>query len=164
MVFPAKENTFGYNALFSYLPTLLGIIVGPLLTTLGSYYSMFRPYTPLRHAHAKSERSLSVDYDKSPPHFQVFHALRSGDLTLAALALAILLSQVLAVALSGVFYPMTTPSSIIVPLTSLGEPILKSDFGSKIDFMDVHYVLAGMISGTIKRLTWTTDNLYLLHF
>ncbi|RPB07099.1 hypothetical protein P167DRAFT_579648 [Morchella conica CCBAS932] len=143
MVFPAKENTFGYNALFSYLPTLLGIIAGPLLTTLGSYYSMFGPYMPLRHAHAKSERSLSVDYDNPLHTFKSF---------------------ALCVALSGVFYPMTTPSSIIVPSTSLGEPIVKSDFGSKIDFMDVHYVLAGIISGTIKRLTWTTDNLYLLPF
>lgn len=89
----------GYKFLPSYLPTIFGTAVEPLIVTLGPYYCMIGPYKVLRRGRppATSPLALVMDYDKSPPHFQLLRSIKIRDIELGALTVGILLANVLAV-------------------------------------------------------------------
>jgi hypothetical protein len=101
----APTNSFGYKILWSYIPTALGMAIEPLLVLLGAYACMVGPYETLKKGlgQARSSRSLVLDYDKSPPHFQLWQSLRVRNFVLSALTIAILAVNFLAVALGGLF-------------------------------------------------------------
>ncbi|KAI5851710.1 hypothetical protein DFP73DRAFT_166430 [Morchella snyderi] len=72
----------------------------PLRVLIGTYACMVAPYEILRRGHAPSSKTLTIDYDKTPPHFQTFQALKTGNFGLAVLTIAIILANFLPVALS----------------------------------------------------------------
>ncbi|KAI5839436.1 hypothetical protein DFP73DRAFT_614012 [Morchella snyderi] len=159
---PFTTNSFAYKILFAYVPTLLATVIETLLVSLGSHYSMFGPYLSLRRGHASSKNTLSIDYDKSPPHFQILRCVRSGDLTLGALTISILLSNVLAVAFSNIFSPNTGPSTVLIPVKDCGEPKLSSSNMSEMDVMMMQYTLDANLSATGASPNWTSKEYYVL--
>lgn len=174
----APINSFRYKVLFSYTPIGLSTGIETLLIVLGSCHCMIGPYKALRggpyktlrngpykalhNGSAPSSASLSVDYDKSPPHFQFVRALRAGNLTLAALSAAILLSNVLAVAFAGLFSPTIATFSVATEVRTTTAPIIKGQFTEPTQ--EMYYVLSDHVSRNISRPAWTTPEFYVLPF
>ncbi|KAI5850560.1 hypothetical protein DFP73DRAFT_582879 [Morchella snyderi] len=136
------------GAFFVILFGLIMIILSALYVAsekydVGRHYSMLGPYMPLRRGRARSKTSLLVDYDKSPPHFQIIRCIRSGDWTFAALIISIFLSDVHA--------------------NSFGLPSLTGNF-SGMDMMVMHYAVSGYLSNEIKTPPWTTSTYYIVSF
>lgn len=159
----APTNSFGYKVVYSYLPLAVGMAIEPVLILLGSYHCMFGPYKPLlRGRRSLSPKSLAVDFDKSPPHFQLLRALDTGNTALAALTVAILLSNVLSVAFSGIFSATATEFRI-------GVSVLKSDNATvnatfEVPAQEMYYILSGQLSGDVASPRWITPEYYVLPF
>lgn len=155
-------NSFQYKLLYSYIPMAIGIAVEPILVAVASSYCMLAPYEKLRRRYAPSKHSLAVDYDKSPPHFQLARTMRARDLGLAALTIAILLSNVLAVALAGLFSLSATSFTKIRDVETTGIPIMKGNVDGQ--NWEIFYPLAANLSIGKQLPTWTTQDSYIIPF
>ncbi|KAI5846634.1 hypothetical protein DFP73DRAFT_395169 [Morchella snyderi] len=161
---PSSPGTFGYKVLFAYLPTLLAHLVEPILVTLGSYHCMLGPYRPLHRGHSSSDRSLAIDYDTLPPQLQMIRSAIARDFMLAGLIIAILLANLLTVALSALFSPMNVLSTISYSVPNYyGVPQFTRGFDS-LPALEMHYILSSSLSGEIPRPNWTTTEFYILPF
>ncbi|KAH0607813.1 uncharacterized protein H6S33_002847 [Morchella sextelata] len=150
---PGSINSFAYKFLFSYLPLAVGMAIEPVLVTLGASHAMIAPYRALTRGRAYASRSVTIDYDKSPPHFQLIRSLRSGNYILASLTLSILLSNVLAVALVGLYY--ASAASVVTPysLKVIG------DFNATGN--EMYYLFDKNLGGSLPQ-TWTTNEYYVV--
>lgn len=135
----------------------------PVLVAVATCRYMLAPYAKLTPGPAPSSTSLALDYDKSPPHFQLFSSLRTRNFALGALSATILLSNVLAVALVGLFSPTSGrfPRTIDIPIYAM--PTFAGPF--TVPAVEMYYVLDGALSGNTTGLTvptWTTEEYYVL--
>lgn len=132
----------------------------PTLTTIASYQCMLAPYTVLTPGPAGSGKSLAVDYDKSPPHFQLIRALSTVNIPLAALTVSIFLCNVLAVALAGLFSSTTRKLNMTTEVRTHEAPRLQDVFTKPAQ--EMYFILAEQLSELTTPLTWTTPAYYVL--
>lgn len=74
-----------------------------LLVILGTYACMVGPYhfVNSRSESSYSSRLVVLDYDRLPPHLQLYQLLKGRNWVLSTITIAIILENVLAVALAG---------------------------------------------------------------
>lgn len=150
---PGPNNSFEYKFLFSYLPLAVGMAIEPILITLGSSQCMIAPYKALKRGRAPSSKSLTINYDKSPPHFQLLRSLRTGNYVLTALTIAIFLANVLAVALVGLY--SAADAGVQMPSS------LKISGLFKTPGKEMYYLLDKHLAGS-SLPTWTTQEYYVV--
>lgn len=156
-------ESFEFKVIFTYIPIAIGMVIEPILVSIGTCQSMMAPYTALEPGPAFSPNSLALDYDRSPPHFLLFSSLRSGNLPLAALAFTILYSNVLAVALAGLFIPSSRQWNSTIAVHSFSWPKFQGSFTDPAQ--EMYYRLFGSLtSGKAARAApnWTTSEYYVL--
>lgn len=136
--------------------------VEPVLVSVGSCYCTLSLYESLRSGDARSAKSLILDYDKSPPHFQPVRALRAGRFGLAALTSAIFLANVLAVALSGIFTPITAVRNTGMEIKTFRVPSARGGFTDPT--LESFYALADNLANGKEAPTWTTPQYYVMPF
>lgn len=103
----------------------------PLLIAIAICRSMFAPYAALDAGPSPSSKSLALDFDKSPPpHFQLLSSLRTWNFSIAALTATILLSNVLAVTLVGLFSVTTGKFHDRIQITDYAFPTLQGNFST----------------------------------
>lgn len=135
----------------------------PVLVAVGTCRYMLAPYANLTPGPAPSSKSLALDYDKSPPHFQLYSSLRTRNFALAALTAAILLSNVLAVALVGLFSATSGTIARKIDIPIFAMPTFGGEF--TVPAVEMYYILDGVLSGNSSGLTaptWTTTEYYVL--
>lgn len=123
---------------------------------------MLGPYKALHRGSAHSDNSLALDYDKSPPHFQLLRSVRAGDIAVGGLSVAILLSSVLAVALGGLFSTVTAQFDVELPVTSMSVPMIDGAF--TVPAGEMYHTLSANLSKNIQPPTWTTPDYYIIPF
>lgn len=157
----ATPNSFWYKVLFSYAPIAIGTAMEPILVCIGSANCMLSPYQALLSGRATA-KVLTVDYDKSPPHFQFLRSMKAKNYKLAALSVAILLSNLFAIALTGLFSPtrvnlhLTTDVEVPTALTVTG--------GFLEDTHEMYYRLIDHLTHGRPPPTWTTPDYYVIPF
>lgn len=102
-------DSFGFKLIYSYIPTVLATGIEPIMIALGTYHCMVAPYKRLSRPKNRADTSLalSLDFDRSPPQFQLLRAIRSRDAQVGALALAILVVNLLAITFGSLFFVST---------------------------------------------------------
>lgn len=98
-----------------------------------------------------------------PPHFQLFRSLRTWNFPLAGLTATILLSNVLAVALVGLFSATTGKFHDRIPVATYAFPTLLKNFSTPASVR--YFLLDESLSNDrtrSKTLTWTTDWYYIV--
>lgn len=151
-------NSFGYKVLFSNIPVAIGKVSDPILIAIATCQCMMAPYTML--ARPTSWKALTVDFDKSPPHFQIIRSIRTRNGPLALLTISILLCDVLAVALAGLFSVterMLNSSTVVVTY-----PAVKIKSGFTLPAQEVYFLLAEQLSGDAGALPFTTPEYYVV--
>lgn len=124
---------------------------------------MIMPYETLRKGNARTSQSLTIDYDDMPPHLQLLSALKTRNPILVIIILAILLTNLLAVALSGLFSP-TAGSEVISTNTSRME-IFQSAYSWGYTLRDeAFYLLLAKLSGSTGLAPWVTPEYFVLPF
>lgn len=160
-VFPV--DSFGFKFIYSYIPTVLATGIEPIMIALGTYHCMVAPYKRLRRPknRADSSLALSLDFDRSPPQFQLLRAIRSRDAQVGALALAILVVNLLAITFGSLFFVSDAVHTSEVPATVWDMPkSLESFAGASeygIDYGGVYLSLSATLSNKTGN-RYTQDN------
>lgn len=157
----APFDSFGYGFIYSYLPLALGMAPSPIMISIASCVCMLGPYTML--ARRAGSSPLTLDFDKSPPQFQFVRSLRTGHFPLFALDVAILLCNVLAVSLAGLFFTSTSylddrPFGV----ATYPAPILLGGFTDP--GYDMYLLFAEMRADTAPPLQWINPEYYIIPY
>lgn len=158
--FSEPESSFRYKLIFSHLPTIFGTSTEPLWVLIGTYACMVAPYEILRRGRAPSSKTLTIDYDKTPPHFQTFQALKARNFGLAALTIATILANFLAVAFGGLFSPR--PVGTVVP--AVHRPYFINISGDVIIDENRYTLLATNVSGNDSFHSWIAPDFFVIPF
>lgn len=156
----APINSFEYKILFSYIPIGLGVAMEPVIVAIATCQCMLTPYLALKQGPVSSSKSLAVDYDQSPPHFQPFRSLRTVSLPLAAVTFAILLCNVLAVAMAGLFSATTAEYRTTTEVHTYATPKIYGQFTEPAQ--EMYFLLHEHLQIDIPVPTWTTPEYYVL--
>lgn len=155
----ANLSSFPRKVVFSYIPTAIGMAAEPIFITIAICQCMIAPYAMLTRGTPTSSAALAVDFDKSPPHFQIVRSLRTRNVPLAALTFSILLCNVLAVALAGLFTitdrPLDSTEVVTYP-----DAIVFTNY--ILPEQEMYHVLAEQLSGHSDALPFTTPEYYMI--
>lgn len=132
----------------------------PVLLSIAICQSMLAPYKALETGPATSSKSLALDYDRSPPHFQLFTSLPTGNMAIAALTTAILLSNVLAVALAGLFSESPGQFNMTAEVPTYTTPLIQGTFTELAQ--EMYYILAEDLLNLTTTPPWTTPEYFVL--
>ncbi|KAI5812954.1 hypothetical protein BZA77DRAFT_322708 [Pyronema omphalodes] len=169
--FQVPGNNFQYNLYSSYLPTIVAMAFEAFLVLLAGHVALLYPFTQLRDEKKTSSAGpLSINYDKLPPHLQLYGALKTENYLLATLSMSVLIANVIAVALGVLFQKdfkefyqtgkvniMGSPDSIsLFNTTTLNQGVQHREY-------DMLYASAGDALG-FKPRPWTTEEFYYLSF
>lgn len=143
--------------------------IEPLWVVLGSYACIVGPYEILNMASRRrgegvsSSTALTLDYDKTPPHFQLFQSLRTRNFVLGVLTVSILLSDFLAVAFSGMFSRSSREVAVNKESHRFRAPIIAHNLTTS-TADEIYYVLAANLSHGSPLPEWTAPDMYILPF
>ncbi|KAF8466855.1 hypothetical protein BDZ91DRAFT_793795 [Kalaharituber pfeilii] len=152
-------SSAAYKFAYSYIPFIVGSSIGPTLASVAEIHCMLGPYELLQRRPQSSQRALALDFDRSPPEFQVLSAIHSKHFALAALATTIPLSHVLAIALATLFSPYSAELSVPVGFQMAGL-----NYNSPTTPREVAFALDQNITTSVDGPTWTTGDYYVKPF
>jgi hypothetical protein len=119
----ALPNAQGFspaNFLYSFVPSLLGMILYLLFQPLDMSLRKLQPWEELGNPNgATASRSLLLDYAAAFPFQCTWKALKVGHYRVAAMSGASLLFILLPVLAGGIFFPLTTQSSRVCMMPNL---------------------------------------------
>jgi len=166
--FPTPTNRQTYAFYASYSPTIAATLYESYLVLLGSFVSLLFPFRKLAQRNASAANSLAINYDRAPPHLLFFDAFKTRNFLLALLSVSILLANVLAVALGGLFHQSEIDINISSKAILMGSLDDLEQYNatvfSKYDIDADHiYATTGERFG-FKQRPWTTDDLFYIPF
>jgi hypothetical protein len=168
--FPVPGNKFLYSLYANYLPTISASFTEAFLVLLANNLALLHPFKQLRRGYATAGYSLGVNYEHRPPHMQTFNALGVKNILLTALSVSILLANVLAVALGGLFHKEVRQYQDIGEVTLGGSVESLANFNSKgfigsDNVVDSEFFYVGT-GGNLQfeKRPWTTDELFYIPF
>jgi hypothetical protein len=168
--FQIPGNDFQYNLYSSYLPTIAAMAFEAFLVLLAGHVALLYPFTQLREKRKTSAAGpLSINYDKLPPHLQLYGALKTKNYLLATLSMSVLMANIIAVALGVLFQKDFKNFYETGSLTMQGSPLAVSQFNaSMLDQgvqhreYDMLYASTGDALG-FKPRPWTTEEYFYLN-
>ncbi|PWW80517.1 hypothetical protein C7212DRAFT_361529 [Tuber magnatum] len=117
--------TSASRLLFGYLPTLVAVSIEPLWALLGRYACMVTPFEHLNRIGGVSAKSaLTISCERTPPHFQLWHAYSLKSTLIGVLSSVILFANLLAIALGSLFEPVKAVKSVNDQYYNVMQPIL----------------------------------------
>ncbi|ESZ91732.1 hypothetical protein SBOR_7883 [Sclerotinia borealis F-4128] len=119
----ATPNGSGYSAanfLYSFIPSLLGMILYLLFQPLDMAFRKLQPWAELANPDGVSaEKSLLLDYTAALPFQCTLNALGNGHYRVAWLSLSSFLFIILPILAGGIFFPLTINSGEVRMLPNL---------------------------------------------
>lgn len=158
----ASPDELAYKVPFSFIPPAVGSAIEVILVAFGTSHYLLAAYNTLKRGQAPSHTSLTVDFDKSPPHFQLLRSLRTGNIAMAVLTLSILLANVLTIALAGMFAPRLAQFQFTAEVNRPSSVDITDQFTDPTQ--EMYYVLTRHLSGRVAAPNWTTPEYYILPF
>ncbi|KAF8245480.1 hypothetical protein K440DRAFT_646265 [Wilcoxina mikolae CBS 423.85] len=163
--FREPASQFLYEFYSSYLPTICALLFSGYLTLLATHVTLTYPFIQLGRGEPPPHRCVTIT---SSSH----RALKTRNFLLASLSVSILLANVLAVALSGLFH------KDLISLEGTGNVALKWPVESLSEFngtlgalfegvsdIDAEFFCAATGVGLgFRQLPWTTDSFYYVPF
>ncbi|KAM7191020.1 protein piccolo [Rhypophila sp. PSN 637] len=113
---PQRGAFSAANFLWSFFPSLLGMIIFLLFQSLDLNLRVLQPWASLSRDYprgARAEQSLLADYAACAPLQSTFHALKNGHFRVAAISLLGTLFVFIPAVAGGMFMALTTPDDIV---------------------------------------------------
>jgi hypothetical protein len=166
-----SQNRFVRQLLENYLPTAVGTVIEPFWTVLNRHLCMLEPFDSLRKGQKKAQDSLGLDYSSLPPQFAIWKAIRQRHPLLAIVCGMALLANMLAVALSGLFFESSVQNQInqsfTLPnllhfnaLNGSAPPFIQDPSGN----LEPYYIAVSNLTAHTPMPPWTDDNFFYLPF
>lgn len=123
--------------------------------------ALLQPFEELKEKARSPQKTVKLEYNSIPPQLVVAKAIRNGHFVLASMCLMALLANLLAVALSGLFFEdnIRFPQPQMFP-AALSPTIYNGSFGG---MDDLYTVMSNLTSGTPMR-PWTDRNYFYTPF
>lgn len=119
----ADPDDSGYSAanfLYSFIPSLIGMILYLLFQPIDMAFRKLQPWAELSNPSGVSaEKSLLLDYTAALPFQCTFSALAKGHYRIALFSLLSLLFIILPILSGGLFFPLTTSTGEVRMLPNL---------------------------------------------
>ncbi|KAF2745023.1 hypothetical protein M011DRAFT_470037 [Sporormia fimetaria CBS 119925] len=149
----------------NFIPTAIGTQIEPVWLLLNRLLCMLQPLEELRKGEASPKRSITADYSSLPPQLVIWKALRNSHFKLATVCLMALLSNILAVAFSGLFAERSIlvphPVTLQVPYQErLASPV-RADYNY---FHEYSLVAESNYTANNSLPSWTDDRFFYVPF
>jgi len=167
--FREPANQFVYDLYTSYIPTMAALFFEGFLVLLASHVTVMYPFRRLKRGQTTAA-TLNINYDQTSPHLQFASGVRTQNFLLAALSVSILLANVLAVSLGGLFFKEARAfleagnATLKASVDSLHSYVPRALVeGAGDDSAEAFYIAAGQDLG-FRQPTWVTDHFYYVPF
>lgn len=170
-----STNRFVRQLVENYIPTAIATFIEPAWVVLNRILCTLQPFEDLRRGKSNPSSSITVDYTSLPPQLTFFKALRARHLVLAAVCWMALLSNLLAVAFSGLFNEnianiahKTTFSQQLSPVLDTSA-LNNTDTGEETVLFnrtvtDHFYVAMSNLTAGTPLSPWTDGRMYYMPF
>ncbi|KAI5814451.1 hypothetical protein BZA77DRAFT_318896 [Pyronema omphalodes] len=165
---PLKK--LSYDIYSSYVPMIVSMIFEAYLVLLTSHVTYLWPFKRLLRGNSTA-KPLTFNYDKTPPHLQMFCGFKTRNYLLAALSTSVLLANILAVAIGGLFqvellgHSAQGPVLLNGTVESLNSLNSNKTFLKDSQFIDSEFMYTAVGDGLgFGAQHWTTDDLYYIPF
>ncbi|KAB2578245.1 hypothetical protein DBV05_g3192 [Lasiodiplodia theobromae] len=170
-----STNRFVRQLVENYIPTAIATVIEPAWVVLNRILCTLQPFEDLRRGKSSPSSSITVDYTSLPPQLTFFKALKARHWILAAVCWMALLSNLLAVAFSGLFneeiadvaYRTTfaQPLQPIMDITALNN----TDTGFETVLFnrtvtDHFYIAMSNVTAGTPLSSWTDGRMYYMPF
>lgn len=162
---PVTENSFAFQVIFSYIPIVLGMAINPFWALLTTYLSIVSPFIEMHTRHTSAKPLLSR-LTAVPPPWSLVQAFKNRRYLVGLIASCGLLSNFLAVSLSGLFestYPVI-PQLRNFTVNGLGGGIISTPQLNNLDPQEVFYLSTAMVTLGSPSPKWTTNQYYFQPF
>lgn len=85
------------------------MFIEPFWVLMTRFSSVVMPYELLYIGNARQDKTLSLSYDATPAHFQIFKAIRARHYLFASLGLAVFMANIMAIVSSIRFESLRQP-------------------------------------------------------
>lgn len=155
------QNLFVRQMLENYIPMIIATLIEPVWVVLNRLLCLLQPFEELRSTDAHPERSIELNYSSLPPQFVLFKALKARHIVLAAVCAMALLSNVLAVALGGMFNEEILDVGRTLDATQLYRRVLREgvENATKLRPNPYYAAMANFTSDT-PMPPWTDDTAF----
>lgn len=163
-----SDNFLVQQLLLNYLPTSIATLIEPFWVVLNRLLCLFQPFDELRRGNAPPSVSLNLRYSSIPPQLVFLRALRARHFLVAAVCSVALLSNVLTIALSGLFSQSFVYLNDDLLLRQLSvtstEPETSTTWLDTGVTMEPFYVADSNITAGTPLPAWVTPDHYFLPF
>ncbi|OCL06176.1 hypothetical protein AOQ84DRAFT_82899 [Glonium stellatum] len=175
-------NRIVRQLLENYIPTAIATFIEPIWVVINRLLCMLQPLEKLRGGKASSRQSITIDYSSLPPQLVIWKAIRSTHFVLAAVCGMALLANLLAVALSSLFfegsmgisYPTTFSQPFAAKFVSINGSVGPASIYEGIDAlsgayqggrgMDQFYIAESNVSTGTPLPVWTDNKFMYIPF
>jgi hypothetical protein len=165
---PSKK--LSYDIYSSYVPMIVSMIFEAYLVLLTSHVTYLWPFQRLLGGNSTAA-PLTFNYDKTPPHLQMIRGFKTRNYLLAALSTSVLLANILAVAIGGLFqvellgHSAQGPVFLNGTVESLSSLNSNETFLKDTLFVDSEFMYTAVGDGLgFGAHHWITDDLYYVPF
>ena len=162
------ENAVLRQLLISYVPVIFATFLEPFWTLLNRVLCILQPFQTLRRANSPMSKSLELRYSCVPPQLALWRAVRARNGLLVLVCAIGLSTNILAVALAGLFVNTRTEVSSEETLQSLYIPKFDQVFNlsGSAYWPDTGIFLAtsASILKSSPPLPWVLDNTFFVPF
>ncbi|KAF3920201.1 hypothetical protein AA313_de0205764 [Arthrobotrys entomopaga] len=176
---PAFSNSiFVFQLLYSYIPTAVGTLLEPFWVLLTRFICVLQPFETLRGGNALAANSLVLKFESVPPALTLFSALKSHHFLLSILAATALSTNILAIALGGLFSPITVTESDSAAVTDRYQHIFQAvpvvdnsgiinetqipAHSFPVGSLDHYYIIYANDTSNTPLPAWTTNETFFL--
>ncbi|CCX06249.1 Similar to hypothetical protein LEMA_P014390.1 [Leptosphaeria maculans JN3]; acc. no. CBY00309 [Pyronema omphalodes CBS 100304] len=168
--FKKPQKKMSYDIYSSYVPMIVSMIFEAYLVLLTSHVTYMWPFQRLLRGNSTAA-PLTFNYDKTPPHLQVICGIKTRNYLLAALSTSVLLANILAVAMGGLFqveragYADQGEVYLNGTIESLKDLNSNSTFLKDKTYVDSEFMYNAVGDGLgFDARPWMTDDLYYVPF
>ena len=161
------KGNVAQQVILSYLPTTISTLIEPVWVLLTRWICILQPFNTLKSTSASARKSLQLNYEALPPHFISLRAIQNGHYVIALLGILTILSNVLTIALNGLFFINTVPIEQAISLQASRQPHFtydpfEGDVGPSGTPIDNYYIVMSNVSANTSLPSWLSTRQFFI--
>ncbi|KAK6072906.1 hypothetical protein SCUP234_08965 [Seiridium cupressi] len=167
---PRPSNNFEVLQLLgNYIPTVFVTFLEPFWVLLNRILCLVQPFRRLQKGNATAQHMIDADYTSLMPQFNVWRALRSSHYSLTIICVVVMLANVLAVGLGGIFNEVPVDVEYGTQyqqrrFLNMSRDTVADRKGQPVFYTDHEQLALSNLSTHTTRPSWTTPEAYFLPF
>lgn len=161
-----STNAVVYQLITNYIPVLFATFLEPFWTLLNRILCMLKPFDALQTGEMRPSKTIYLKYSSLPPPLIILRAFRAQHLLLVAVCAIGVSTNVLTVALGGLFQTNSVTLVSDATFEYPYQPLLRTSHPDTPDVFspEPFYVASSNITNGVPLPPWTSDSTFFLPF